>query len=74
MPNMRGLELIRKLKAIRPEIGVVLCTGYSDGANESISRTAGADMFLLKPLDAARIAPGIRKLMDRQTIDSAAAS
>jgi signal transduction histidine kinase/ActR/RegA family two-component response regulator len=68
MPAMRGLELIRKLKAIRPDIRAVLCTGYSDGANENISRAAGADAFLLKPLDAMRIAPSVRKLMDGETV------
>ena len=69
MPNMRGLELIRKLKAIRPDIRAVLCTGYSEGASETISRAAGADSFLLKPLDAMRIAHSIRKLMDGQTLE-----
>jgi signal transduction histidine kinase/ActR/RegA family two-component response regulator len=67
MPAMRGLELIRKLKSIRPDIRTVLCTGYSDGANEGISLAAGADAFLLKPLDAMRIAPSLRKLMDSQS-------
>jgi len=66
MPSMRGLELIRRLKSIRPDIRTVLCTGYSDGANEAISLAAGADAFLLKPLDAMRIAPSIRKLMHVQ--------
>ncbi len=66
MPEMHGLELIRRLKAIRPDIRAVLCTGYSDGANEGISRAAGADALLLKPLDAMRIALSIRKLMDGQ--------
>ncbi len=74
MPNMQGLELIRKLKAIRPDIRAVLCTGYSDGANETISRAAGADAFLLKPLDAARVAPSVRKLMDSQTLDRVSVS
>ena len=66
MPAMHGLELIRRLKAIRPDITAVLCTGYSDGANEGVSRNAGADALLLKPLDAVRIAASIRKLMDGQ--------
>jgi CheY-like chemotaxis protein len=67
MPVMRGLELIRRFKALRPDIRAILCTGYSDGANEDLARMAGADAFLIKPLDATWIAPAIRKVMDRQT-------
>jgi signal transduction histidine kinase/ActR/RegA family two-component response regulator len=64
MPGMRGLELIRKLKAIRPEIRIVLCTGYSDTPNDEIIRGNGIDVFLLKPVDAAAIASKLRELMD----------
>jgi CheY-like chemotaxis protein len=64
MPGMRGLELIRKLKTIRPDLKAVLCTGYSDTANDDIIRASGVDIFLLKPVDAASIATKLRQLMD----------
>jgi signal transduction histidine kinase/ActR/RegA family two-component response regulator len=64
MPRMRGLELARKLKAIRPDIRIVLCTGYSDATNDEITRATGIDIFLLKPVDAASIASKLRQLVD----------
>ena len=64
MPGMRGLELIRKLKKIRPDIKTVLCTGYSDAANDDLIRANGVDVFLLKPVDAATIAAKLHQLMD----------
>jgi signal transduction histidine kinase/ActR/RegA family two-component response regulator len=63
MPGLRGLDLIRRIKEIRPAIKAILCTGYSDGANEAVSRAAGADGFFAKPVDARQIALGLRALM-----------
>jgi CheY-like chemotaxis protein len=64
MPGLRGLDLIRRVKAIRPDVKTVLCTGYSDATPEEITRGAGVDIFLLKPVDAASIAIRLRELMD----------
>ena len=64
MPQMRGLELVRKLKAVRGDVRVLLCTGYSDTANDKIIRAAGVDVMLLKPVDAVTVASKIRQLMD----------
>ena len=30
MPKMRGVQLIRKIRAVRPSIRTVVCTGHSD--------------------------------------------
>jgi CheY-like chemotaxis protein len=64
MPGLRGLDLIKKLKAIKPEVKTVLCTGYSDGANEQVALAAGADAFFHKPVDARQLAPTLRILME----------
>lgn len=50
MPNMRGDELIRRIKAIAPEVPCVLCTGFSETMTEEYAHKAGADAFLLKPM------------------------
>jgi signal transduction histidine kinase/ActR/RegA family two-component response regulator len=62
MPSMRGLELIRAVKALRPDLLAILCTGFSDGADETVSLEAGADGFFRKPVDATAIARKIRQL------------
>ena len=63
MPQMRGLDLVRKLKSLRPDIKIVLCTGYSETMSEDTIRAAGIDLFLLKPVDAQTIAAKLRSLM-----------
>jgi CheY-like chemotaxis protein len=64
MPQLRGLDLIARLKAIRPDIKVLLCTGYSDNISESVALAAGASCFHIKPVDAASLAVSLRRLLD----------
>jgi len=61
---MSGIELVRRLKTMRPEIKVVLCTGYSDNANEESLDADLIDALVLKPADAANIAAKLRHLID----------
>ncbi|BCO08921.1 hypothetical protein GF1_12970 [Desulfolithobacter dissulfuricans] len=51
MPGMGGLELVRRVREIRPELPVILCTGYSKDMNEVEKKNElGIGMFLQKPL------------------------
>jgi len=62
MPHVRGSELLRWIKVLRPEIITVLCTGYSE--NDEDALTDCVDIFLLKPVDAAGIAKRLRNFID----------
>ncbi|HMK68373.1 MAG TPA: PAS domain S-box protein, partial [Stellaceae bacterium] len=64
MPGMKGLTLVQRLKAIRPSLRCILCTGFSDGATEEGAKAAGVDSFLAKPTAPEEIAAAIRKLFD----------
>lgn len=64
MPRMSGVELVRRLKTMRPEIKIVLCTGYSDNANEESLDAHLIDSLVLKPADAAILAEKLRRLID----------
>jgi len=68
MPNMKGLSLFQRLKAIRATILLVLCTGFSDAASEETARAAGADAFFLKPVSPEQIAAAIRRLIDNRPV------
>ena len=50
MPNITGFELASHLSSIRPELPIILSTGYSNTIDESDLRTAGVSHFLSKPL------------------------
>jgi CheY-like chemotaxis protein len=54
MPGMNGIELCRRLRAISPEVKIVLATG-SAVANEAGARRCGFCGMLAKPFPAAAL-------------------
>lgn len=68
MPHMNGTELARELTRIRPDIPVILCTGYdtiSSGDADDIGETAEfISELALKPLIRGEIATMIRRVLD----------
>ena len=64
MPEMTGVELTREILAIRPDMPVILCTGFSYAVTEESARTAGIRAFVLKPLTKKEMAKTVRKVLD----------
>jgi len=64
MPQMTGYNLAKKLMEIRPNLPVVLCTGFSDQINEDKARSVGILAFLLKPVLFHDLAATLRKVLD----------
>lgn len=50
MPNMTGKQLTKELLAIRPDLPVLLSTGYSDVITEEEARELGIRKYLMKPV------------------------
>ena len=65
MPNMTGDKLAVKILEIRPDIPVILCTGYSEQITEQRAKGIGIKAFLMKPLVMRDIADKIRDVLDR---------
>jgi PAS domain S-box-containing protein len=65
MPQMRGMTLFQRLKAINPRLRFILCTGFSNSTTEDTARRAGIDAFFVKPVSADQLAACIRALVDR---------
>ena len=63
MPGTSGSELIRKVRAIRPEIPIVLVSGYLNAAVVQRAREAGADEVLKKPLAARDLATSLARVL-----------
>jgi len=66
MPNMAGDELASKIMAIRPDIPVILCTGFSTRITEEKAKNMGIKAFIMKPLIKKDIAETLRQVMDGQ--------
>jgi PAS domain S-box-containing protein len=64
MPEMTGVELARRIFAIRPDMPLILCTGFSHLVDAESARAAGIRGFAMKPLTKREIAKSIRKLLD----------
>jgi len=64
MPKMTGAELTTHVKKIRPDIPVILCTGYSDTINKGNAASIGISAYLRKPIRKKVIAKTIRNLLD----------
>jgi nitrogen fixation negative regulator NifL len=56
MPALSGIELARAMLACRPDIPIVLSTGYSNVIDEDIVRQSGIRRFLTKPVPAKVLA------------------
>ncbi|NOQ46562.1 MAG: response regulator [Desulfobulbaceae bacterium] len=63
MPNLPGSELIEQLRAIRPDLPVILCTGYSSILSEEKIQEIGVNEFMLKPLSMQNLAEKVRSAL-----------
>jgi CheY-like chemotaxis protein len=63
MPDMTGFELAREILAVRPDMPVILATGFSSLVNEESAREAGIRAFVMKPLTKREIATTIREVL-----------
>ena len=51
MPGMNGLELLPKVKALRPDVPVIMITAYGDAETKRKALENGAEALLTKPID-----------------------
>ncbi len=65
MPNLTGDALATKVMALRPDIHVILCTGYSDKINEETAHKIGIRAFVMKPVIMKSLAKTIREVIAR---------
>lgn len=61
MPGMTGLETLRELKAIVPEVRAVILTGYGSIANAVEAVHQGADNYVTKPADADQVLEALHR-------------
>jgi CheY-like chemotaxis protein len=64
MPKMTGMELIKKIRLIRSDIPVILCTGFDEKITEENARQLGISALVGKPVRIAKIAKKIREVME----------
>jgi len=65
MPGMSGIECLWRLKADRPEIVVIMVTGYDDPHAIAAAWAAGADHCLSKPLEVGNLLVAVAFVLSR---------
>jgi len=63
MPGMTGDELTIGAKAIRADLPVILCTGYSARINDAAAKQVGAVALLFKPLSRDELADAVAQAL-----------
>jgi len=64
MPEMTGIELAKEILAIRADMPIIMCTGFSYVVDADKAHAAGIKAFAMKPLTKREIAKTIRKVLD----------
>ena len=67
MPGMTGLELLRKAKALRPDVPIVMITAYGDAETKRKALESGAEALLTKPIDFGALRSEIDTRVERPT-------
>jgi CheY-like chemotaxis protein len=64
MPNMSGSELASALLRTRPDLPIILCTGYSSKISDEMAKKIGIADYFLKPFDTEKLLRFVRKVLD----------
>lgn len=65
LPLMTGESLARELLHLRPDLPIIICTGFSHTMNAEKARSLGIRAFLMKPIGLQSLARTVRRVLDQ---------
>jgi DNA-binding NtrC family response regulator len=68
MPKMAGDKLALEIMKIRPDIPIIICTGYSSILDRVKADSLGIAGYLMKPLSMKDLSVTIRQVLDSRTV------
>lgn len=63
MPEVDGIEAVRRIKALDPNANVIMCSAMGQQAMVIEAIQAGAKDFIVKPFQANRVLEAVRKVI-----------
>jgi len=63
MPDLDGIEFLEKLREAKPDVPVIIITGYPSPGTEASAKRLGATHYVTKPFTPARITEAVRGLL-----------
>jgi PAS domain S-box-containing protein len=70
MPHMTGIDLAKKIFAIRPHTPLILCTGFSETMDENRMKPLGIKKLLMKPVSMRDLADAVSNILVRGRPDT----
>lgn len=67
MPGMTGLVLSQRLLEIKPDLPVILCSGYTDACNLSEAQRQGVRRYLMKPINPKELREALAENIQVET-------
>ncbi|MBM9614811.1 PAS domain S-box protein [Desulfobulbus rhabdoformis] len=66
MPEMTGSVLAQKILEIRPDLPIILCTGYSHIIDKSQAKSLGIQGFLMKPYSQQKLGALLKQVLTKE--------
>jgi CheY-like chemotaxis protein len=63
MPNLTGMDLAKEVRRIRPDMPILLCTGFSENITPDSVKELGMDL-LMKPYGLSQVSEAVRNILD----------
>jgi len=64
MPKMTGDKLVKEILNIRPDMPIIICTGFSEKIDGEKATAIGASGYLEKPHDKLELAITVRQVLE----------
>jgi signal transduction histidine kinase/ActR/RegA family two-component response regulator len=64
MPELTGSDFARSILEIRPDLPIILCTGYTAAFSEQEALQLGIKKYIIKPLSTRTLAKIVREVLD----------
>lgn len=68
LPDTSGIDLLKKIKEVKPDIGIILITGYGSIEDAVEAMKLGADDYLTKPLDLYKLRKQVEAIANRLSL------
>jgi len=66
MPSMTGVQLAGEIRKTKPDIPIIICTGFSNSINRDNYKTQGINALVMKPMVIRELAETIRGVLDKK--------
>jgi DNA-binding NtrC family response regulator len=63
MPKITGMRLAEEMLRLRPDLPIILCTGYSETVDAEQTRATGIREFMMKPFSVREISATVRRAL-----------